>query len=591
MKTSESKTTGVTNGKTIPFLDNDSLGFLNDMSDDLIMSSYNSLEVFRADDKKICGLQGFVKTREADIIKHDSVDIIKHDFADFDGGPTVEVRPISRGNHHALDGIPYCSFKPIERAELILRHYDPVNYRGLICPLSGHPYTLDTIQCKREGNLVVDRDNGTTTYKSSSTSKRATRPFNQTAAVFNHVTDGANLGIYLSQKECRFIAFDLDSHAIESDITVERDESLRYSVAYLISVLYRLGLKPFLYFSGKKGFHVEAFFDKPVPVGKLKSLNNIVLVKHAEKGGAPIDVTYPCNSAYRVFGCFHFKTGYFTQAQEIEIYDNYTKVGWDCLNYDDSWEAFANVPLNSSDIVDKIIAAHPDIKLPPKPTKREQQHQVNYAPKGVYYNSAILKKIHDKGLYGEYHRYNSAFNLGRYFRYFLGLSEVQVITEITTWLKRHFPEKCHNNGLIPFEGAHNRIKSRFEDCIEETIQNCLNGFLKGKPFKPEKVEIFGYDAVTYIRDLQYNRKQQTALWGLLNYAKKHNSLNLYVSYNNLHKIFNVISRSTVSKWLKIFKEDNILIPLNDHIRKQRGQMQYRLMLPESCYRVIPDQEG
>ena len=75
------------------------------------------------------------------------------------------------------------------------------------------------------------------------------------------------------------------------------------SALYMADVIHSLGLVPFVYYSGGKGFHVEAFFDKPISTNKLNTLNNILLRKHWDIGGRHVDGVYPSAKAYRVFGC------------------------------------------------------------------------------------------------------------------------------------------------------------------------------------------------------------------------------------------------------------------------------------------------
>ena len=569
------KTDSKTDGKTDKANETDCLfpadnkmRFLEEISDSLINNIHNPIHIFEIDgEDALEDFKNWRADREADTT------IINPDNPD--SGPIIKyVPPRSHSYNHSSHGLPHCSFSPIERVKLILKHYGPVEYRGTIYPTNGHtPYARDSIKAKKEGK----RQNS----------------YLQESSMLNHVCNGANLGIFFNKRRCKVIAFDLDSCSdLKNNEERVFDEALRQSTAFMIATLYRLGLTPFLYLSGQKGYHFDVFFDEPVPVIKLNTLNNIILTKHMESGGAHVDGVYPSGKNYRVFGCFHWKTGNFTQAQEIEIEldDGLMNISWHSLDYDNSWKLFADIPVNKSEVVDTIIANYPDIQAPPKNSKRTQRRNANYAPKGPYYSRDIVKRIYETGLYDEYHRYLSAFQLGRYFRNSLGLTEDRVRVEIVIWLKRHFVEQCtEHNGLIPFEGAlTNKIKSSYEGCEAETIQNCLNGFQKGFPFKREMVAIHIEEASKYLRELKYGRKQINALLSLLDRAIEYGSLNILISYNNLQKTFNVGSRTTVSRWLKEFREDNIFVPINEHVRKDRESMEYRLLLPEEYYQVLPD---
>jgi hypothetical protein len=101
----------------------------------------------------------------------------------------------------------------------------------------------------------------------------------------------------------KMIAFDIDSP------TGEYTQDVKDSLRILMKVVIQLGFKPFCYFSGNKGAHLEVFFDEAIDGKKLNMLNVIIQTKHRDFGGAYIDCIYPCNKAYRVFGCLHWKTG------------------------------------------------------------------------------------------------------------------------------------------------------------------------------------------------------------------------------------------------------------------------------------------
>lgn len=176
-------------------------------------------------------------------------------------------------------------------------------------------------------------------------------------------------------------------------------------------------------FTVAKGYHCEVFFDGVVPIKKLNLLNHIILAKHKETGGAHIDCIYPANKAYRIFGCFHYKTQKFTEAVEISVCAETGEVGMERLNYADSWERFAAISPNPVEVIDEIIAANPNIIAPPGKDKRTIQREHNYTPKTVYYDKTVIKQIHETGLYGEYRRHHSAFQLGRYFKHVLRLSK------------------------------------------------------------------------------------------------------------------------------------------------------------------------
>jgi len=488
-----------------------------------------------------------------------------------------------------------------EMVALLRLYYSPLKYKGCIFPINGEkPFTLDSMKTKAEHNLEVV---GHGVYKSyerrvdeyywngrykrradgSKEKVRKARPFNLNFSLKNHVSMGNNLGIYFNATECKMIAFDLDS---ETDAT---DEDTRQSARYLLLVLHGLGLQAFMYFSGRRGYHIEVFFDDYIPVKKLNTLNQIIMNLHHNKGGRHMDEVYPSRKAHRIFGCYHYKTGKFTQAFTIEYSDDFSIVSGKSLNRNESWVLFSKTPFNDSALVDKIIADNSTFAVPLPKTKK-LIHNNEYAPSTHFYGISILRRIHETGLYAPYTRYNTSFHLGRYFKHRLQLNEDEARAEIKTWLKRHFSEQCtHYSSLTPFEGAYlGVIKSPYVICKQETINNCLNGYRDGRPFRRERVEIDYWSAVSYLKSLKYPRRKHSALVSLLEKATQLKSLNIGFSYEQLLSIFGVSSKSTVSSWLKLFDKDYIFICTRKGDYKSRKTSQYRLILPKYCYDVIDD---
>ena len=490
-------------------------------------------------------------------------------------------------------------FTDAEKVALLRRYYNPVKYRGTIFPATGErPYTLDSIKCKKEKNLLVVESAAGTTYDrkddgyvtlpyGAKYQARKARPFNLNSALLKHVSRGDNLGIYFHQPECKMIAFDLDSETGELDQSVER------SMVGMVLAVHSFGLIPFVYASGGKGVHIEVFFDEHISVNKLNTLNQIILNEYIRIGGRHIDCVYPSGKAYRIFGCYHYKTGYFTRAikANVQITVNpdtnkkRSNVKWEFLDPAESWDMFSKTSFNDSALVDKIIADNPELAKH-NPKSKKGKATTDHAPKTHYYDIDILKRIHESGLFAPYTRYNISFQLGRYFQHRLKLTEDEAKQEIHIWLKRHYPDQCPS-GLTPFEGAYTgAIKSPYALCETETLINCLNGYRSGQPFKRERVEINYHHASEYLHGLKYPRKKEAALLTLLSYAHKFDSLVMGFSYEQFLNLFHVKSKSTVSAWLREFMSDLVFACIRKGDYKTRKTSQYRLMLPEYCYRVI-----
>ena len=472
------------------------------------------------------------------------------------------------------------SFTNEQKANMIRLFYSLVKHKGTIFPNDGRqPYTLDSIKAMMKRKHKVNQAD-----KGTETNHLNFDYFYLDDALKNHVTGGSNLGIFFKQEKCSVIAFDFDSEKGFCDETAIADAQV--SAHSMVIVAYKLGLTAFMYYSGGKGYHVEIFFDEDISINKLNALNNIMLHLHRERGGKHIDGVYPSLKAYRVFGCKHYKTGKFTHAYRVEIIDKELIIL--ALSPADSWELFSHMPLNDSALVDKIIADYLGLGKFTKDKKGKKVFDSTYAPSLHYWDVGILKQIHESGLFAPYTRYNTAFQLGRYFKHKLKIRENEARTEIITWLKRHFKEQCNaQNGLKPFDGAYNNaVKSPYATCELETLNNCLKGYRNGKPFNKERVKINFDAAAEYIRRLGYSHKKEQALLKLLNNAQQYNSLDRGYSYDELLSLFRVGSRSTVRSWLEKFQDDFIFICISKGSYKSRKTSQYRLVLPKNCYTVI-----
>ena len=74
-------------------------------------------------------------------------------------------------------------------------------------------------------------------------------------------------------------------------------------------------------------------------------------------------------------------------------------------------------------------------------------------------------------------------------------------------------------------------------------------------------------------------------------AMELSSLNIGITYDKLHEIFQAGSRSTISEWLTEFEQDNIFIcTKKGTFRPRQLQSQYRFMLPEYCYVIFENED-
>jgi hypothetical protein len=454
------------------------------------------------------------------------------------------------------------------RRELLIERYDMAKGEALIFPLDGsNPYPLNSYNGVKKDQLYL----GTRLKR--------------------HVTGGDNFAMRFRKTVCKLISYDLDNKSGDPALKAKMEAE----AVLLLDVIRSFGLYGFIYYSGSKGYHIEILFTNPVQRSSLEKVRDIILNAFIKRNGIRgfiDDAIYPSNRAYRIFGCEHYKTGKFTYVMKEKNIGN--KVTLDELPYWDSWREFRDMPINDPAVVDKIIKGAPVAAVSAgtpavtasRNTAKPAGKSQNHTPSELY-THANLEKLHKYGLFDNFTRHNVSYQLGRYFRYVLRLSKKQAENEIKNWIRKHFPDSCSVYGLTPFSAeACDKAKTPLEECFDDTVDNCIRGYMGGHSFA-KGTEVIDYEkSKQYLGNFNYSRRKSGALLALLEAAVKLRSLVIGFDYPALFKIMKVGSKATVSKWMKEFDADGVLVRWKTGSGRQKMTNEYKFMLPADCYTII-----
>jgi len=427
--------------------------------------------------------------------------------------------------------------------QLLLDYYEPVKYQGVTMTSKG------------------------TTWRNSIKGKF---PFSLGLSIDKHLeSKGINLAIIFSKNNTSFLGFDLDGDTDLYDIII--------SSYILTNVIEEMGFIPLTYISGGKGLHVEVRLNKRMASDELKKLASIIKTLAEDRGCQHIDRVYPSNYAYRMFGCRHYKTNKFTDilkdGRTLSEYDSWNELQ---RYFTDGCQG------NSLEKVDKALLKYrmvkPNIKI-----KQKKEPSDKGSIKEVQYSIKNLEQIHTKGLYNNYTRYLTSFQLGRYFKEVLHLTEGQARAEIEQWLSRHYKESSSYFGA----DAGAKIKSAYGKCVKETINNGMRGYANGKSIKATQTITFSKrKSLQYVDDLKITKPQKVALRYLIRTAEQYNSLTFYHSLEQLSKGFKISAR-TVPLWINKFIELGAIkvITKGRIIGEKNIATTYELTIPDNCYEV------
>ena len=449
------------------------------------------------------------------------------------------------------------------KTQLVLDYYEPSKYQGVTMSVRG------------------------TVWRNTFGGKF---PFSLDISMDKHIeSKGINLATVFSKVGTSVIAFDLDGdtdlYAIIADSNI------------LTDAIKEVGFIPLVYISGGKGLHVEIRMSNKASCSQLKELVNIIKTLAVDRGCQYIDKVYPSNHAYRMFGCRHYKTNVFTGILKSTVIESGVEQNR-ILSEQESWEEFqryltndcrANTLIKVENAIEKYkeIVAIPKVKVK---NKQKKEASPKASVKEIHYSIENLQQIHTQGLYKDYTRYLTSFQLGRYFKEVLHLTEGQARVEIDKWLSRHYRTSSNYFG----DATGSKIKSAYAKCVKETIDNCMRGYACGKSIKANQTITFSKrKTLKYVDDLKITKEQKVALRYLIRTAEEYSSFTFYHSLEQLAKGFKATSK-TVSAWINKFVEMGVLTVISKGavIGGKNISSTYKLTIPDNCYEVevIADDE-
>lgn len=429
------------------------------------------------------------------------------------------------------------------KKKVLLDYYEPSNYQGVTMSVKG------------------------TVWRNTFTGKF---PFSLEISINKHLeSKGTNLAVVFAKKNTSMIAFDLDGDADIYDIII--------SSYTLTNVIEEMGFIPLTYISGGKGLHVEVRLNKRMASDELKKLASIIKTLAEDRGCQYIDKVYPSNSAYRMFGCRHYKTDKFTEilkdGRTLSEYDSWNELQ---RYFTDGCRGNSSEKVNNALL--KYQAVKPNVK---KRQKKEASPKASVQE--IQYSIKNLEQIHQQGLYNNYTRYLTSFQLGRYFREVLHLTEGQARIELDQWLSRHYRTSLNYFGAEA--GA--KIKSAYSKCVKETINNGMRGYANGKSIKATQTIKFKRKIEKYVDDLKITKPQKVALRYLIRIAEEYNSLTFYQSYSQLGTGFKLKDKTSIKAYIDKLIELGVIsvIAKGGKIGDKNIATTYELIIPESCYEV------
>ena len=435
---------------------------------------------------------------------------------------------------------------------LVINYYNPSRFQGVIMRPNG-VYCLNTFKKK---------------------------PFSLNINIKKHIeSKGMNLAVIFPKDKTHIMAFDLDSDDILYDVILSGDK--------LIEVIKELGFKPIVYVSGGKGIHIEVRFSNEISCNELRKLAKIIKILAEKNGCQYIDKVYPSGSAYRPFGCRHYKTNVFTGIIKNTMLPQGIESSRILLE-GESWNEFNNYVaygcrVNTINKVEKALIKYHDVKPNIKSKRKKEPFGEGSVKKEIHYSIKALEQIHTQGLYSNYTRYYTSYQLGRYFKEVLHLTEGQARAEINNWLSRHYRTSLNYFG----DAAGSKIKSAYNKCVKETIDNCMRGYANGQSITPKQIITFKRKTEKYVDDLKITKPQKAALRYLIRTAEGYNSLSFYHSYDQLGAGFKLKEKDSIKAYIDKFIKLGLIkiISKGSIIGGKNIATTYEIIIPAAYYDI------
>ncbi len=375
----------------------------------------------------------------------------------------------------------------------------------------------------------------------------------------NHLKGSNTVGVFSGQYFTKFICFDVDF--------IDKKYA-KWVVHKIIDALTQIGInRKYIHisFSGKKGFHVEIFYDKPVSLKINKQLYNLVLktIDHdslKEYGKVELRPTYTqgikiplgCNFTNSdqhnnyCYYCEHDTLGavddnqnYLLQIEKFNIENLFF-----ILNEYEEQLFYDNVKNIDKEIIktEEIISNH-------KPLSIYQQNENEY---DTIESIETLERV---GLTGAGLRHNSLLKLCKYYKY-LGCTAQQNENDLVAWMKKQDKGKYSTSWTDVLDDIHDIVEYIYQKNISLTI--------------PKKDIAVSFQEIKEILKVE-NKSEKLLLYAMVVHSKRYATTTgiFYMTFEQMVKTTGISLRQ-VKRLVLNLTEQKLVERIKDKDQYQKG---------------------
>ncbi|AYV69394.1 hypothetical protein C2I06_22505 [Niallia circulans] len=384
----------------------------------------------------------------------------------------------------------------------------------------------------------------------------------------SHITGKRTIGIYYAGNSTIFLVFDID---VEGDA-----QGQKYRVLAIVSELEKAGLNRrdiHIMFSGSKGYHVQIFFDKPLPIKRVAFFGRIILGNLGELGnGIELRPENINGRAVKLPLAFHKKTKQFSYYMKQDKFEPVV----------DSFNYFKQIVPTNYKIIEKAIDIVFDNNRQGKNDSRHtekvilQKENDNKVKKSfiemkLYFDdSQGLKKISEQylteGLRKKGERHKAQFLLALYFKE-QSVSREEAIQHICSWVKRQKENKKTNEISLEF--------------LRKEVERHVNYvYAKGK--YQGLYTRRGRQLVISMRDINFIAKQERkttrkVMLAIILIGKIYHDEGVFSAGMNSIGELAGVSRQTVSNVIKELISQGVILPVSEYKYTERLARTYYML--------------
>ena len=340
----------------------------------------------------------------------------------------------------------------------------------------------------------------------------------------------------------KFLCFDVDY----SDLEIAKWRT--YQIGYALD---QLGLSDYyISFSGKKGYHIELFFDRPITVKLARQLHKLVIRKAEIPSETTGKVEYRPSDTQGVklpIG-IHKKTGKFCGFCCIST-------GLEVMNWQQSISYMMKIQKTKVDIIQNIIDEDIEMEDADMYTAiKDYQPLVTYEQNEENSLSYVIK-LYNNGMSGPNQRHNSFFKLARLMNYWK-YSEKEAVKKIMEWLD-------HQDRRL--------YETKREDCRKDAIAIVKYIYKHNITLAVQKRDLtVNQNEIDAIIRSCRSKNQKLLMYAILIHSKRwaNNAGIFYISYAQMEQITGITERTAINL-VKKMKESGILEIIAAN-QKQKG---------------------